>query len=170
MKTKYEFYCHINTHPATCVNCHVTYKTWKKLEEHEDYCTRRFGRTILSVDPRLEQQREKMREKKKKYPFKCILCKRRYVKHEHLHDHQVKRCEKRFASKQWVIKIWVTYIHNNESRQNRNIIMWNQINVLLKFKYSVRLLILPKYFSRAQSQRRIESDQATNMITVDIHY
>jgi len=101
MKTKYEFYCHVNTHPAKCVNCHVTYKSWKKLEEHEVYCTRRFGRTILSMDPRVERQREK----KKKYPFKCSLCKRRYEKHEHLYDHQVKRCEKRYVSKQWVVKI-----------------------------------------------------------------
>ena len=40
--------------------------------------------TILSMDPRVERQREK----KKKYPFKCSLCKRRYEKHEHLYDHQ----------------------------------------------------------------------------------
>ena len=63
--------------------------------------TRRFGRTVPSIDPRVDQQREK----KKKYPFKCSLCKRRYEKHEHLYDHQVKRCEKRYVSKRWVVKI-----------------------------------------------------------------
>lgn len=52
-KTKYEFYVHVNKHEAKCVNCNVVYKTWKKLEAHEPYCTRRFGRLVFSINCRL---------------------------------------------------------------------------------------------------------------------
>jgi len=99
MKTKYEFYVHVNKHEAKCVNCNVVYKSWKKLEAHEPYCTRRFGRTILQ-NPREE------RAKTPKLNFKCSLCKRRYAKYSHLYEHQVKRCKKRYVRDQWVVKIW----------------------------------------------------------------
>ena len=105
VKTKYEFFVHVNTHPAKCVNCHVVYESWKKLDEHEVYCSRRFGRIILSMDPRLERQRNQTKKKSKKYLFKCSFCKRQYEKYEHLYDHQVNRCKKRYKSKNWVVKI-----------------------------------------------------------------
>ena len=42
--SRYSFAVHINKHEVKCVNCKCKYETWKKLEEHEIYCTRRFGR------------------------------------------------------------------------------------------------------------------------------
>jgi len=42
--TRYQFAVHVAKHEIRCVNCKCVYKTWKELEEHEVYCTRRFGR------------------------------------------------------------------------------------------------------------------------------
>lgn len=42
--SRYQFEVHVAKHEIRCVNCKCVYKTWKELEDHEDYCTRRFGR------------------------------------------------------------------------------------------------------------------------------
>lgn len=97
-KSKYAFTIHVNKHPAKCVNCHVTYKSWGELRRHEPYCSRRFGRTIIPPRP-------PRAEKKKPKPFKCQLCDRKYEKYAELYDHQVKRCKKRYVSEKWVVKI-----------------------------------------------------------------
>ena len=53
-KSLYQFNLHILTHKIQCGNCRCEYKTWKELDDHEDYCARRFGRTM--IEPRLSQK------------------------------------------------------------------------------------------------------------------
>ena len=96
--TRYQFAVHVAQHEVRCVNCKCKYKTWKELENHEDYCTRRFGRILIPP-------REKKPAPKPNLKFKCCLCNRRYEKCAHLFDHQVKRCKKRYLKPQWVVKI-----------------------------------------------------------------
>ena len=96
--TRYEHAVHVAKHDIKCVNCNCKYKTWKELEDHEVYCTRRFGRILIPP-------RDNKPVKKKKLPFKCCLCNRRYEKYAHLFDHQVKRCKRRYLSAKWVVKI-----------------------------------------------------------------
>jgi hypothetical protein len=99
MTSRYEFYRHITTHEVKCVNCHCVYKQWKDLENHEVHCTRRYGRTIIAA------RSGGPPPKKKPLPYSCSLCKRRYENAQHLFDHQVKRCKKRYVKRQWVVKI-----------------------------------------------------------------
>ena len=98
-KSRYAFTVHVNGHQKKCVNCKVVYKTWKDVEEHEKYCPKRFGCTVIHSRPKQKS------EKPVKRPFKCQLCNRRYVKYEHLFDHQVQRCKKRYISNKWTVKI-----------------------------------------------------------------
>ena len=67
--TRYQFAVHIAKHDIQCLNCKCKYKTWKELKDHEVYCTRRFGRTLIPP-------REKRYAPKPKLKFKCCLCKR----------------------------------------------------------------------------------------------
>lgn len=96
-KTRWEHAIHVNTHPIKCVNCHCEYNSRRDLEEHEEYCARRFGRILITP-------REKP-FKHPKLPFKCCLCNRRYAKYAHLFNHQVRRCKRRYISSKWVVKI-----------------------------------------------------------------
>jgi len=96
--TRYEHAVHVAKHDIKCVNCNCKYKTWKDLEDHEVYCTRRFGRILIPP-------RDSKPAKKPKLRFKCCLCHRRYEKYAHLFDHQVKRCKRRYLSAKWVVKI-----------------------------------------------------------------
>lgn len=96
--TRYQFAVHVAKHEIQCVNCKCKYKTWKELENHEVYCTRRFGRILIPPRERKPPPKPKLR-------YTCCLCKRRYEKYCHLFDHQVKRCKKRYLKPQWVVKI-----------------------------------------------------------------
>jgi len=99
--SRYTLYIHLNKghkDKIQCVNCKCRYKTWRELEDHEPYCTRRYG--LIRIPPRAKRP-----EKKPKTPYKCCLCHRRYEKYSHLFDHQVKRCKKRYVRAQWVVKI-----------------------------------------------------------------
>ena len=97
--SRYAFTLHVNKHEKKCINCKVEYKTWKEVDDHEPFCARRFGRKIIV--PRVSRRNYKI----KKTPYKCCLCNRRYEKYEHLFQHQVHRCTKRYISKKWVVKI-----------------------------------------------------------------
>ena len=97
-KSRYAFTVHVNTHQKKCVNCNCVYKTWKDVENHEKFCAKRFGCTVIHARP-------KRAEKPVKRPFKCQLCNRRYQKYEQLFDHQVQRCKKRYISTKWTVKI-----------------------------------------------------------------
>ena len=96
--SRYGFSRHILTHEVRCANCHVKYDTWRQLNEPEPHCPRRYGRTLI-------RYRQGKPKPKPKTPFKCALCKRRYEKYQHLFDHQVKRCKKRYVADAWVVKI-----------------------------------------------------------------
>ena len=97
--SRYSFTIHVNKHKKKCENCKCVYKTWKELETHEEFCPRRFGRTVILPRPSTRPVRQRKR------PHKCSLCKRRYEKYEHLFKHQVHRCTKRYVTSKWVVKI-----------------------------------------------------------------
>ena len=97
--SRYAFTLHVNKHEKKCVNCKVVYQTWKEVENHEPFCARRFGRKIIV--PRVNSRREKV----KKLTHKCSLCNRRYEKYQQLFNHQVHRCQKRYVTSKWVVKI-----------------------------------------------------------------
>jgi len=97
--SKYAFTVHVNKHKKRCVNCKCVYKTWKELENHEEFCSRRYGRTVILPRPPTRPVHQPKR------PHKCALCKRRYEKYEHLFKHQVHRCTKRYVTSKWVVKI-----------------------------------------------------------------
>ena len=56
-----------------------------------------IGKFRIIIPPR--PQRPKPR------PFSCHLCGKKYGKYNDLFDHWVERCEKRYISKNWVVKI-----------------------------------------------------------------
>jgi len=51
-ESKYAFTCHVNKHKKRCNNCRVVFKTWKEVENHEEFCPRRFGRIIIPARPK----------------------------------------------------------------------------------------------------------------------
>ena len=94
----YEKSRHENTHRnVNCPNCHLVCATPKDLRDHFDFCSRKNG---IKIIPRI--QRNKPEPKRR---FSCCLCNRKYIKYQHLFDHQVKRCQKRYQSERWVVKI-----------------------------------------------------------------
>ena len=94
----YAFTCHVNKHKKRCQKCRLVFKTWKELENHDEFCARRFGRTVIPARP-------KRSVRPKKLPFKCQLCSRKYETHEKLFQHQYRRCSKRYLTPAWIVKI-----------------------------------------------------------------
>ena len=97
--SRYAFTLHVNKHQRKCKKCRATFGTWKELENHREFCSRRFG----TIDRRPERQ-ERAR-KAKKLPFKCQLCGRKYETYKHLFQHQYLRCSKRYRTQAWIVKI-----------------------------------------------------------------
>ena len=93
----YAFTCHVNKHKKRCQKCRLVFKTWKQLEDHDEFCARRFGRSVIPARPK--------RTVHKTLPFKCQLCSRKYETREHLFQHQFRRCSKRYLSPAWIVKI-----------------------------------------------------------------
>ena len=98
--SRYAFTLHVNKHAKKCQHCRVTFKTWKELENHRQFCSRRFGRIEVRRPERAER-----RQKPKKLPFKCQLCCRKYETFKHLFQHQYLRCSKRYRTSAWIVKI-----------------------------------------------------------------
>ena len=98
--SRYAFTIHVNKHKKKCVNCKLTFKTWKEVEDHKDFCSRKNGRIVI-----LPRKARNLRIKPKKLPFECQLCHRKYECYDHLFKHQFKRCEKRYVSSTWIVKI-----------------------------------------------------------------
>ena len=98
IKSLIAFTKHIRKHTAKCPKCKQKFESWKQLENHLEYCPRRFG-----VENRMPVRQPK--NLRPKLPFKCCLCNRRYENYKNLFDHQVKRCKKRYVRAQWVVKI-----------------------------------------------------------------
>ena len=101
--SKITLYSHLqNGHKKEkkCVNCRVQYGTWRELEDHEPYCPRAFGLVHART-----QNPPPRRQPPQRQPYKCSLCYRRYEKYDHLYNHQVRRCKKRYISAKWVVKI-----------------------------------------------------------------
>ena len=97
--SRYAFTLHVNKHAKKCKHCRVIFKTWKELENHRQFCSRRFGCSDVGLPPR------QMRPKPKNLPFKCQLCARKYETFKHLFNHQYLRCSKRYRTPGWIVKI-----------------------------------------------------------------
>ena len=97
-RSKHEFHAHVRSHDAQCVHCYIVFKNWKEFEKHIPSCTRKNG--VVRI-PR----RRVRNEKKEIRRFQCQLCNRKYTTHAHLFNHQVQRCEKRYVSDNWIVKI-----------------------------------------------------------------
>ena len=97
LQSKYAFTCHVNKHTKRCNNCRLVFKTWKQVEDHEDFCSRRFGRIVLPKRSKPSVP--------KKLLYKCQLCKRKYETKEHLFKYQFIRCSKRYITPAWIVKI-----------------------------------------------------------------
>ena len=90
---------HLHNHTKRCPDCRQVFKSWKKIDEHEPYCPRRFG--VHDVRP----DRPAPLPKPVKTPFRCQLCNRKYEKKQHLIDHQINRCTARYKTHAWIVKI-----------------------------------------------------------------
>ena len=98
MRSRYQHYVHVRKHSPECFHCHMDFDSWKEFKRHIPVCPRRKG--IIRIPRRLPPN-----PKIKKRPFKCQLCNRRYTDHNHLYNHQVQRCEKRYVADSWIVKI-----------------------------------------------------------------
>ena len=98
--SRYAFTLHVNKHAKKCQHCRVAFKTWKELENHRQFCSRRFGRIEVR-----RPERQPRRTKPKNLPFKCQLCARKYETFKHLFNHQFLRCSKRYRTPAWIVKI-----------------------------------------------------------------
>ena len=96
-ESKIAFTCHVNKHTKRCVNCRLVFKTWKEVDDHEEFCPRRFGRIVLP-------KRSKPAVPKT-LRYKCQLCKRKYETKDHLFKHQFRNCSKRYVTPAWIVKI-----------------------------------------------------------------
>jgi len=97
--SKYAFTVHVNKHAKRCTDCRLTFKSWKDLENHALFCARRYGRTVIPKRPKVAKR------KTVPLPYTCQLCKRKYEEKEHLVQHQIHRCTKRYITTKWVVKI-----------------------------------------------------------------
>ena len=95
-ESEHAYQLHLRKHSPRCPHCSIKLKSWKQMEKHEQSCPRKNGLVLM--------QRLKRPEKKKR-PFKCQLCKRRYETEQHLRNHQINRCQKRYVSPAWIVKI-----------------------------------------------------------------
>ena len=98
-KSKYEIVLHLHKkHEPKCQNCNLKFGSWNQCEKHEPFCSRKNGLIVIPLRPA-------PLEKPKNLPFKCQLCYRKYEKYQHLYNHQVQRCKKRYVSTNWIVKI-----------------------------------------------------------------
>ena len=97
LESKYAFTCHVNKHKKRCEKCRLTFKTWKQVEDHEQFCSRRYGRIVL---PKRFKPSPPINLR-----FKCQLCYRKYEKKAHLFNHQLLDCSKRYVTPAWIVKI-----------------------------------------------------------------
>jgi len=96
--SKFGFHSHVIKHKATCEDCRLNFKNWNQFKTHLPHCSRKFGITTI-------QPRQTRPAKKPKLKFECQLCHRKYEKAEHLRNHQINRCKKRYVTDTWVVKI-----------------------------------------------------------------
>jgi hypothetical protein len=87
--SRYAFTVHVKKHKKKCINCKLTFKTWKEVEDHTDFCSRNNGRIVI-----LPRNAQSLKVKRKKLPFECQLCHRKYECFDHLFKQQFKRCAK----------------------------------------------------------------------------
>ena len=79
-------------------HCYIVFKNWKAFEKHSPSCTRKNG-VVRIPRRRVRNETKEIRR------FQCQLCNRKYTTHAHLFNHQVQRCEKRYVSDNWIVKI-----------------------------------------------------------------
>ena len=98
-QSEHAYQIHIQKHKPECVHCLIKLKSWKEYLKHLPYCRKRAN--VITV-PRVHRVQPERRQKLK---YTCQLCKRKYKKEEHLRNHQINRCEKRYMSNGWIVKI-----------------------------------------------------------------
>ena len=98
-ETRWEHGRHVSTHRSKCKRCQAKFQDRAKLKEHEPYCKFRNGLIQFSLP------KQNNRAKEPKRPFKCILCYRTYTEHQHMLNHQTKRCKKRYRTTEWVVRL-----------------------------------------------------------------
>ena len=96
--SNFGFHRHVIKHIPECFDCQLKFKNWNQFKIHLPHCARKFG--ITTIRPRQTRP-----AKKPKLKFECQLCHRKYEKAEHLRNHQINRCKKRYVSDTWVVKI-----------------------------------------------------------------
>ena len=97
-RSKHEFHVHVRSHDAQCLHCYIVFNTWNEFEKHIPSCTRKNGIVRIPRRPIRNVKKEIRR-------FQCQLCNRKYTTHAHLFNHQVHRCQKRYVSDNWIVKI-----------------------------------------------------------------
>ena len=95
--SKFGFHRHVIKH-NTCYDCKLNFKNWNQFKTHLPYCSRKFG--IITIQPRQTRP-----VKKPILKFECQLCKRKYETAQHLRNHQIMRCKKRYVTDTWIVKI-----------------------------------------------------------------
>ena len=92
------FQLHVRKHQPQCPYCNINFKSWKEAEKHRVSCSRKYGLSVIQARPEPKMRKEKL-------PWKCSLCSRRYKKEEEMIKHQIHRCNKRYITKKWIVKI-----------------------------------------------------------------
>ena len=98
-RSEHAYQIHIQKHKPECVHCLVKLKSWTQYLKHLPYCRNKNGVIEVPRRPFLQPK------KKPVLKYTCQLCKRKYKKEEHLRDHQINRCQKRYMSNGWIVKI-----------------------------------------------------------------
>ena len=80
-----------------CTDCKIKLKSWKDYWKHLKFCRQKSNTIKLPIRPEVKKQ--------PKLKWKCQLCKRRYKTEKDLRSHQINRCEKRYLSNGWIVKI-----------------------------------------------------------------
>jgi hypothetical protein len=90
---------HLSCHKQ-CPKCDLKFQNYKDLVSHQVFCSRRFG---IKICPRRPPSRAVNQKKVKSY--KCQLCEKKFKSEQVLRHHHVFKCEKRYISKSWCVKI-----------------------------------------------------------------
>ena len=96
-KSEHAYQLHIREHKPKCQKCSIKLKSWKNYEKHRFSCPRRVEIKKIERTPD-----EKVKTKRQ---FKCQLCQRRYKNETDLRNHHINRCEKRYITPAWTVKI-----------------------------------------------------------------
>ena len=96
-KSEHAYQLHLQKHKPQCTDCKIKLKSWKDYSKHLKFCRQKSNTINLPIRPEIKKQ--------PKLKWKCQLCKRRYKTEKDMRSHQINRCEKRYLSNGWIVKI-----------------------------------------------------------------